>query len=289
MSRRDNPTRALCARAPFSPGSFQRGPCSPRRVTAGAGSSGQACDNSQVKLYRDEAVVLRTHDLGEADRIITLISRNHGIMRGVAKGVRRTKSRFGARLEPFSLVDIQMYRGRNLDTVTEVACLVPFGREISTDYEKYAAGSAMAEIVERLCAEGESDPEQYLLFLGALNVLANRQHRPGLVLASYILRALDIAGWRLAVEKCAVCGRPENLVAFNVQAGGMLCQQCATSGSARPSTDTVTLLRALLAGDWPTIDAAAPAVEKITGKYVKAYAQWHLERKIRSLDMVRPA
>ena len=68
-----------------------------------------------VPLYRDEAIVLRTHKLGEADRIITLLTRQHGRVRAVAKGVRRTTSRFGSRLEPFTHVDLQLAEGRNLD------------------------------------------------------------------------------------------------------------------------------------------------------------------------------
>ena len=73
----------------------------------------------RVPLYRDEAVVLRTHKLGEADRIITLLTRQHGRVRAVAKGVRRTTSRFGSRLEPFTHVDLQLAEGRNLDIVTQ--------------------------------------------------------------------------------------------------------------------------------------------------------------------------
>src|SRR5690625_6459110 len=82
--------------------------------------TGRTRDNGTVKLYRDEAVVLRTHKLGEADRIITLLTRHHGRVRAVAKGVRRTSSKFGARLEPFSLVDVQLHIGRSLDIITQV-------------------------------------------------------------------------------------------------------------------------------------------------------------------------
>lgn len=81
-----------------------------------------------MKTYRDDAIVLRCHDLGEADRIITMLSRHNGKVRAVAKGVRRTKSRFGARVEPFSLVDVQLYRGRNLDTITQVESRSPYAR-----------------------------------------------------------------------------------------------------------------------------------------------------------------
>src|SRR5690625_5651353 len=92
---------------------------SPEGASAG-GLVGPIGDNGRVKLYRDEAIVLRTHKLGEADRIVTLLTRNYGQVRAVAKGVRRTSSKFGARLEPFSVIDVQLYAGRNLDVITQV-------------------------------------------------------------------------------------------------------------------------------------------------------------------------
>ena len=79
------------------------------------GRAGPARQNGRVPLYRDEAIVLRTHKLGEADRIITLLTRQHGRVRAVAKGVRKTTSRWGSRLEPFTHVDLQLAEGRNLD------------------------------------------------------------------------------------------------------------------------------------------------------------------------------
>ena len=82
--------------------------------------------NGRVPLYRDEAIVLRTHKLGEADRIITLLTRQHGRVRAVAKGVRRTTSRFGSRLEPFTHVDLQLAEGRNLDVITQAETIEPF-------------------------------------------------------------------------------------------------------------------------------------------------------------------
>jgi DNA repair protein RecO len=82
-------------------------------------------------LYRDEAIVLRTQKLGEADRIITMLTKEHGRIRGVAKGVRRTMSKFGARLEPGSHVDIQLHTGRTFDTITQVEALMNYGEEIS--------------------------------------------------------------------------------------------------------------------------------------------------------------
>src|SRR5436305_10337005 len=98
-----------------------------------------------MPLYRDEAVVLRTQKLGEADRIVTLLTRRHGRVRAVAKGVRRTGSRFGARLEPFGHVDVLLYAGRELDIVTQADVLAPYGEHIADDYPRYTAGTAILE------------------------------------------------------------------------------------------------------------------------------------------------
>ena len=121
-----------------------------------------------MRLYRDEAVVLRTHKLGEADRIITLLTRQHGRVRAVAKGVRRTTSRWGSRLEPFTHVDLQLYTGRNLDIVSQVESIRSYGQEIVADYPAYTAGTAVLETADRLTAE-EKEPSlrMFLLVVGA--------------------------------------------------------------------------------------------------------------------------
>ena len=87
-----------------------------------------------MPLYRDQAIVLRTYKLGEADRIVVALARNLGRIRVVGKGVRRTKSRFGARLEPGMVVDLQCFEGRNLDTVTQAVTLETYGDTLSQDY-----------------------------------------------------------------------------------------------------------------------------------------------------------
>src|SRR6187402_3843105 len=106
-----------------------------------------------MRLYRDRAVVLRQHKLGEADRIVTLLTREHGMVRAVGKGVRRTRSKFGSRLEPFTHVDLQLYAGRSLDVVQQAETLAPYGDRLVGDYARYTAGTAMLETAERLTAE----------------------------------------------------------------------------------------------------------------------------------------
>ena len=107
-----------------------------------------------MRLYRDRAVVLRQHKLGEADRIVTLLTRDHGLVRAVAKGVRRTRSKFGARLEPFAHIDVQLYPGRNLDIVTQVQAIDAFATDIVSDYGRYTCACAVLETAERLGGGG---------------------------------------------------------------------------------------------------------------------------------------
>ena len=130
-----------------------------------------------MSLYRDEGVVLRTSKLGEADRIITILTRGHGKIRAVAKGVRRTKSRFGARLEPFMRVDVLIAEGRSLDVVSQAEAVAAYGAPIAADYAAYEAANVIVETIDKLAStEHEQLPNQYRLLIGALNALAKQSH-----------------------------------------------------------------------------------------------------------------
>jgi len=236
-------------------------------------------------LYRDEGIVLRTHKLGEADRIISVLTRHHGKVRAVAKGVRRTGSKFGARLEPFMVADLQLYEGRSLDIVTQAESLGSYGAEISQDYAAYTAANAMVEAADKL-TEAEGSLQQYLLLVGALRSLARSEHGASLTLDSYLLRALSLAGWAPSFQDCARCGRAGPHTAVVVQLGGVVCDECAPPGTPRIDPSTVALLGALLAGDWAYAEAAPERDRAQASGIVAAYAQWHLERGLRSLPHV---
>jgi DNA repair protein RecO (recombination protein O) len=242
-------------------------------------------DNRGVPLYRDEVVVLRTHKLGEADRIVTMLSRQHGKIRAVAKGVRRTASKFGARLEPFMVADAQFYEGRSLDIVTQADTIGSYGAEITRDYASYTAASAMVETADRV-TEDEGSLQQYLLLVGALRSLARGEHGAGATLDSYLLRALSLAGWAPSFSDCSRCGAPGPHGAMVVQLGGVVCDDCAPTGSPRPDAATIGLLAALLTGDWAVVDAAGEQTRSKASGLVAAYTQWHLERGLRSLGHV---
>ncbi|WIX84289.1 DNA repair protein RecO [Amycolatopsis sp. DG1A-15b] len=240
-----------------------------------------------VNLYRDTGVVLRTHKLGEADRIVTLLTRRHGKVRAVAKGVRRTSSRFGARLEPFGHVDVQFYTGRTLDVITQVETVDAFQLPLVADYQRYTAASAIAETADRLSAEeGEPVLKLYLLVCGALRSLAAGERDASLVLDAFFLRAMSYAGWAPALTECARCGLPGPHKAFSVAAGGSMCQDCRIAGCVHPAPEVLALLTALLHGEWPLAEATLPGTRRDASGLVAAHLQWHLERQLRSLPLV---
>jgi DNA repair protein RecO (recombination protein O) len=250
-----------------------------------------------MPLYRDEAIVLRVHKLGEADRIVTLLTRRHGRVRAVGKGVRRTTSRFGARLEPGSHIDVQIYtrlapeqRGpggqRGLDVVQQTESLGAYGAQVATDYPRWTAVSAICETAERLTEEGEPSLRLFLLVVGALRALALREHDPGLVLDAFFVRGAALSGWEPALTECAKCSAPGPHAAFNVAAGGAVCADCRPAGSARPQSETITLMAALLGGDWTLADASLPPARHEASGLIAAHLQWHLERGLRSLPLV---
>lgn len=240
-----------------------------------------------MALYRDEAIVLRTHKLGEADRIITLLTRSHGRVRAVAKGVRRTTSRFGSRLEPFTHVDLQLAEGRNLDTITQAETLSPFQAGLALDYETYTVGTAMLETADRLVAE-EREPsvQQFLLLVGGLRALAGGAHAPSQILDSFLLRSLSVAGYAPSFDACARCGLEGPHRWFNASLGGSLCATCRVPGSASPAVETLVVLGALLAGNWPAVEAAEARHLREASGLVAHYLAWHLERGLRSLAYV---
>src|SRR5690554_3627652 len=241
----------------------------------------------RVALYRDEGIVLRVQKLGEADRIVTLLTREHGKVRAVAKGVRRTSSRFGARLEPFMVVDLQLHEGRNLDVVTQAETIGSYARAISEDYPLYTAGATMLEAADRLVAdEREPAVQQFWLLAGALRALSERRQDATLLMDSYLLRALAIAGWAPTFTDCGRCGEPGPHHAFSVASGGAVCSRCRPPGSPSPAPETFVLLAALLSGDWDVAEAATDRNRREASGLVAAYSQFHLERTLRSLRMV---
>ena len=236
-----------------------------------------------MSLYRDEAVVLRTWKLGEADRIVSLHTRAHGKVRAVAKGVRRTRSKFGARVEPACHVAVQLYRGRgDLDTLTQAEVIDRFA-SLRSEPERFARASAMLEAVDQLAPEASEDPDRHTMLVRALATL-DRVDNP-LVVAGFFLKLLALEGMQPELDSCVACGADGPLEAIDVHAGGVLCTRCR---QGRPiSSDALDILRQILGGQLgavlrrPADEAGAEVSEMAT-----AAMEAHLERRLRSVTVL---
>lgn len=240
-----------------------------------------------MRSYRDSAVVLRQHKLGEADYILTLLTRENGLVRAVAKGVRRPRSRFGARLELFAHVDLQLYPGRNLDTVTQVHSIAAYSGDLAGDYGRYTTACAVIETAERLAGEERAPaPELHRLTVGALRAIAAGLRDRDLILISFLLRAMDAAGWAPALDLCARCGDTGPHRAFHVAAGGAVCVHCRPAGSAVPAHGVLDLLAALARADFDFAETTGDRVRRQANGLAAAHLQWHVGRQLRSLPMI---
>src|SRR3954469_22125249 len=171
-------------------------------------------------LYRDSGVVLRTIKLGEADRIVTVFTQGHGKVRAVAKGVRKTTSKFGARLEPTSHIAVQCYRGRELDVVTQVET-IESNRALREGYGLLTHAVPMLEAVDQVAQEREPNPALYRMLTGALRTLA-ASASPA-VTPAFFWKLLSLEGFHPLLDMCVRCSEADaDLVAFAVEDGGMV-------------------------------------------------------------------
>ncbi|MGA2036150.1 MAG: DNA repair protein RecO [Acidimicrobiales bacterium] len=232
-----------------------------------------------MSLYRDEGVVLRTLRLGEADRIVTMVTKGQGKVRAVAKGVRRTTSKFGGRLEPLSHVAMQCWQGRELDTVTQVEVLDSF-RAVREDLARVAKAFTLLEVVDQLAQERHSNPRLYEMLVGALRSLDTAD--APLLVGAFCLKVLALEGSAPIVDCCASCGSEFELVAFDLLEGGVLCRSCRRG---RPvSQDALDVVRRVLGGGLASAlaEPAGPSTDDVTDLDTEAM-EVHLERRLRSL------
>lgn len=235
-----------------------------------------------MSLYRDSAVVLRTWKLGEADRIVVLFTRGHGKVRGVAKGVRKTRSKFGARLEPGSHVAVQLYAGRELDIVTQ-AETVEHLPALRNDLDRLTRAASMLEVVDQVALEGEADPALFQLLTGALRALAD-QGGP-LVVPAFFLKLLAVEGVGPVVEGCVDCGADSELVAIDFDQGGLLCEEHRRGLAV--SDDAVRLVQDVLGGRLGNAlnEPPSPVTAEVE-RLATAAVEHHLERRLRSLGLL---
>lgn len=234
-----------------------------------------------MSIRHDQGIVLRGYPFGEADRVLVIVSPNHGQVRAVAKGVRRTRSRFGGRLEPLTHVDLVLYQGRNLATVTQVSVIEAFPR-LRQDLDSVMVAGTMAEAVGKVVVQDEPSHRIFLLLLRGLRALEEGAGGMDL-LASFLLKLAAAIGQAPALESCAACGAGARLGRFSLSGGGLICAGCDSGGTFRLRAGlTDHLLRLsnaeLSAFSMPDSNLAGDAVG-----LVRRFVEYHIESGLAGL------
>lgn len=240
-----------------------------------------------MPAYPLRVLVLRKTKLGETDLILTMLAADGHQVRAVAKGARKPKSRLGARTEPFTVLDVLLHTGRNLEILAE-AETVSTHDALRADYDRTMAASVVVDVLDKISVEGQGEP---LLFDMALVTLGVMDTAPveslDLLVVAFLLKALAMHGYRPSLDACASCGgHLSGLPRFSVEAGGVVCDACGGPGSMWIGEDALGLLRALLRARMSEVPEmpADPSVRREVLAIMRAHTGFHVPSRLRALD-----
>jgi DNA repair protein RecO (recombination protein O) len=216
--------------------------------------------------------------------VVVLLSPNQGKIRTVAKGIRKTKSRFGGRLEPFTHVDLVLYEGRNLDTITQVAVIEPFPR-LRASLDAVVAAGTMVEAADAVAQEDESSMRLFLLLHRGLRALEAGQIGADLI-TSYLLKLADVVGVAPSLLACATCGRIDDLHRFSFSGGGTICDRCGTEGAVRLREGITGYLAALATAEFGMMPRTDQIMAGEAMGIARRFVEYHLDRKLVSLAVM---
>lgn len=185
-----------------------------------------------MTVYHADALVIRSREFGESDRILTLFSREMGKLQAMAKGVRKPKSRQRAGAQLFTYGDFLIFKGKTLDTVSQCSAKESFPH-LWNDLERSLAGAGIAELLDIASFPGQPNQELFTLTLTCLFLL--EQYEASLTLCAYALRLMALLGYRPRLGECSECGVKINdeRMFFSSDAGGTLCGNCRATHSGR--------------------------------------------------------
>ncbi len=241
-----------------------------------------------MKLYKVEAIVLRSIECGNGDKLLVLFSREHGKMKVMAHGVTRPSSRKRGSVQPFTYTKFLIHRGRELDSVSQCEGIemFPFLRR---DLETIGYASYLAELTECLVPEGEQNDRLFNLFLETMRLMGEGDAE--ILARSFEIKSAGLMGYRPVLEACAHCGEPlAGRIVFSAEAGGVLCEACGAEGPrAVPlSRGMVETLKALL--NWPQDRLRQLKIGASDRKQIKIllydYLKYYLERDLKSVSFL---
>jgi len=237
-----------------------------------------------MAIRNDQGIVLRGYPFGEADRVVVLLSPNNGKLRTVAKGVRKTTSRFGGRLEPFTHVDLVLYEGRNLDTITQVAIIEGFPH-VRQNLDLVVAAGTMVEAADAVAQEEEASVRLFLLLQRGLRALESGVTGNDLI-TSFLLKLADVVGVAPALEACASCGRGDRLDRFSFSNGGVMCERCHGDGGMRLRAGLTSYLAALGKAEFASLPAENRDFSGEAMGVARRFVEYHLDRSLASLTVM---
>ncbi len=242
------------------------------------------------RLYRTEAVVLRRHDLGETDRILTLYTRDYGKIKVVAKGVRKPGNRKAGHVELFMRSDVLIARGRSLDVLTQAQMLDAF-LPLRQDLVGTTYATHFIELIDAFTEEGDENKPLYDLLIAGLAWLSQAEDYR-LFARYYELRLLDLVGYRPQLFQCAACSRvvePQDQF-YDPVAGGVICPAC---GQDHPrarsiSLKTLKLLRYLQKQPFEAVAQLKVGfpTQAECERLLHATLVYHLERRLKAVDFL---
>jgi len=239
-----------------------------------------------VPAYPLRVLVLRKTKLGETDLILTLLAADGRQVRAVAKGARNPRGKLGARVEPFSVLDVLLHSGRNLEILAEAEMSASHD-VLRSDYDRMVAGAVVLDVLDKIAVEGQAEPQLFDMALVTLDVLESVPTASlDLVLIAFLLKALAMHGYRPALDACAACGSAlDAYSSFSVEAGGAVCSSCG-AGGVRLSEDARLLMRALMRAKLADVEAMdVPEVVRTEAlRVVRAYVGFHVPARLKAFD-----
>lgn len=246
-----------------------------------------------MAIYNADGIIIRVRDFDEADKIAVLLTREDGKVQVVAKGARRPRNRFAPATQLFTQVQAQLYRGRNLDTLSQVEIVESF-RTLREDLVRMAYATYACELMDALVVERQKQEMPFLLLLTTLHLLNAPEMAPEPVLRSYELKLLSLLGFRPSLEECVGCGTREVAdglqIRFAPGPGGVLCPRCSSEGEAvfRISRGALETLKRLLDGDIrrASVIRLGGEVGQEIERVLSAYIVTRTERKLKSKEFL---
>ncbi|MEC9489048.1 MAG: DNA repair protein RecO [Halanaerobium sp.] len=241
-----------------------------------------------MSLLKTDAIILKSWELGEADRIFSVFSRSYGKLRVVAQGVRRTKSRFSGCMQPFSYDHLVIYKGRSIPRVNQCEIKESFTL-LREDLSRMAYSSYVAELVDEFTGEEDRNEALFSLLLAALTFIKDGWDLE-VVTRNFEIRALSLLGYQPQLHRCVSCGREieqEEKLGFSPAKGGVLCSTCRSQGFSLQA-GSLAFLRKFLEGHSRQLKHmrlpgyAGQELEMLLGKYLEYY----LEKPLKSRQFI---